>query len=37
MTEKYLSCSNTKHEVNHAVVIVGYGKVAEKDNIYGKH
>lgn len=36
MTEKYLACSSTKHEVNHAVVIVGYGKVKEDDKIYGK-
>jgi C1A family cysteine protease len=36
MTEKYLKCSSTKKEVNHAVVIVGYGKVAEKEKIYGK-
>ena len=37
MTEKYLSCSNIKNEVNHAVVIVGYGKVAEGEKIYGSH
>ena len=36
MTEKYLHCSNIRHEVNHAVVIVGYGKVKEGENIYGK-
>lgn len=35
MTEKYLFCSNIKKEVNHAVVVVGYGKVKDDDRING--
>jgi len=29
LTEKYLRCSDTRHEVNHGVLLVGYGVVGD--------
>ena len=34
MTEDYLRCSDTRNEVNHGIVIVGYG-TREDENVYG--
>jgi len=36
MTENYLHCSSTKSEVNHGIVIVGYGQVDPSDHMYGR-
>ena len=38
MTENYLHCSNPSSEVNHGILIVGYGQVGQHhgdDNVYG--
>tara|TARA_B110000285_G_C15004805_1_gene553271 strand:+ start:557 stop:925 length:369 start_codon:yes stop_codon:yes gene_type:complete len=34
MTEKFLHCSDTRNEVNHGIVIVGYG-TNEGERVYG--
>merc|ERR1712166_453557 len=34
MTEKFLHCSDTRNEVNHGIVIVGYG-TRTNDRVYG--
>ena len=31
MTEQYLGCSDPSHEVNHGILIVGYGKINPND------
>lgn len=36
MTDYYLDCSDSRYTVNHAVVIVGYGKVENKAEIKGQ-
>lgn len=36
MTENYLHCSNTKNEVNHGVLLVGYGSVTNEQVHYGQ-
>lgn len=37
MTDKWLHCSSTSNEVNHGVLLVGYGSTEEKNNsLYGK-
>lgn len=33
LTDDYLKCSSPKREVNHGVVLVGYGKVSDTDTI----
>lgn len=35
VTEEYLKCSDASREVNHGVLLVGYGKVAENDRVKG--
>ena len=35
LTEDYLKCSDAKLEVNHGVLLVGYGKVDENDRVRG--
>lgn len=35
LTEEFLNCSARRKNINHAVVIVGYGKVTEQDALYG--
>jgi hypothetical protein len=35
MTEKFLNCSSTRNEVNHGIVIVGYGTNKGEERIYG--
>ena len=32
LTEKYLKCSSSSHEVNHGVLLVGYGSVDDRSN-----
>lgn len=34
LTEKYLRCSDTDKEVNHGVLLVGYGKLGDTDDSY---
>ena len=36
MTEEFLKCSYPDREVNHGVVIVGYGKVLSRDRVRGR-
>ena len=36
MTEDFLKCSYISREVNHGVVLVGYGTVDEKDRVRGR-
>jgi hypothetical protein len=36
VTEDFLHCSYTNLEVNHGVVIVGYGKVTAEDSVRGR-
>ena len=36
MTEDFLHCSYTSNEVNHGVVLVGYGKVGPHDRVRGR-
>ena len=36
LTEDFLKCSASYHEVNHAVLLVGYGKVSPSDRVRGK-
>ena len=36
LTEDYLKCSSTRNEVNHGVVLVGYGKVKPGEKVRGK-
>ena len=31
LTEEYLGCSSPSHEVNHGILIVGYGRVNPND------
>jgi len=35
MTEKYLECSDPNLEVNHGVLLVGYGEVADENVLSG--
>ena len=35
VTEDYLKCSAQRFEVNHGVVLVGYGKVNKNDRVRG--
>ena len=35
LTEEYLKCSSANQEVNHGVLLVGYGKTQENDRIRG--
>jgi C1A family cysteine protease len=35
LTEDFLHCSNPSWEVNHGVVLVGYGRVDEKLRTFG--
>ena len=34
MTEEFLGCSNLRHPLNHAVLIVGYGAVQEGEDVF---
>lgn len=34
LTDNYLLCSSGKDDVNHAVVIVGFGKVQAEDKVF---
>lgn len=36
MTEDFLKCSYTSREVNHGVLLVGYGKVSRTDRVRGR-
>jgi len=36
LTDSYLNCSDPEQLVNHAVVLVGYGKVNDKNEIKGQ-
>ena len=36
VTEEFLHCSYTENEVNHGVVMIGYGKVSHKDRVRGR-
>lgn len=36
LTEDFLRCSYTEHEVNHGLVIIGYGKVQHTDSVRGR-
>jgi hypothetical protein len=36
VTEEFMRCSYTDREVNHGVVMVGYGKVSEHDPVRGR-
>lgn len=36
VTEEYLRCSSSDREVNHGIVIVGYGTVDRSDRIHGR-
>lgn len=36
VTEEYLHCSGADHEVNHGIVIVGYGTLDATDHVYGR-
>lgn len=35
-TEEFVRCSYPENEVNHGVVMVGYGKVTPRDKIHGR-
>jgi hypothetical protein len=35
LTDEFLHCSDTTKEVNHGVVLVGYGTVDSNTNLYG--
>lgn len=36
LTEHYLRCSSTKNEVNHGILIVGYGTAEPNEQVYGR-
>jgi len=35
VTEEYMHCSKESEEVNHGIVVVGFGTVSEFDDVHG--